>query len=121
MPESAQPRLQQEEERLYASHPLYSAGNKPRVFEQRMTGRGSCRVPSADCEELGPALRQKLLGTERRAALQFLEDRALQCANRRVGVAMSAAERLGHDSVDDAERLQVGGGDLHRFGRLRRL
>ena len=34
---------------------------------------------------------------------------------------MRAAQRLGNDPVDDAERLQVPGRDLHRFGRVGRL
>ena len=66
------------------------------------------RGRSADGEELGPALREQLVGAERRAAVELLDDRALERADRRVGVAVGAAERLGDDPVDHAQRLEVG-------------
>src|SRR5688572_19206344 len=86
-----------------------------------MTACGSGTTRSADGEELGPALLPKLVAAECGATVQFLDNRALDCPNCSIGVAVGAAEGLGDDSIDDTERLQVGRRDLHRFGGFRGL
>src|SRR2546425_4744570 len=52
--------------------------------------------------------------------LQRLGERALERLRGDRGVAVRAAERLGHDLVDEAEGLQAVGGDAEGVGRLRR-
>src|SRR5262245_24222422 len=63
-------------------------------------------------DELGGAL----VGEAPQRVLQ----RLLQALRRGRVVAMGAAERLVHDFVDQAERLQPVGSDAERLGRLRR-
>src|SRR5688572_19062424 len=52
--------------------------------------------------------------------LEGLEQRLAQRLECGLRVAVRAAERLGHDLVDQAERLQAGGGDGEGLGGLRR-
>src|SRR2546428_7507577 len=52
--------------------------------------------------------------------LQRLGQRALECLRSDRGVAVRAAERLGHDLVDQADGLQAVRGNAERLGRLRR-
>src|SRR5438876_12056978 len=52
--------------------------------------------------------------------LQRLGERALERLRGDRGVAVRAAERLGHALVDEAEGLQAVGGDAEGVGRLRR-
>ena len=44
--------------------------------------------------------------------------RPVEQPRRCVGILMRAAERLGHDAVDDAALEQIVRGDLQRFGRF---
>src|SRR5574341_2637164 len=53
-------------------------------------------------------------------SFQRLRQRLLERLHRRLGVAMRAAQRLGHDLVDEAERLQAVRRDAERLGRVRR-
>src|SRR2546423_11670848 len=52
--------------------------------------------------------------------LQRLGERALERLRGDRGVAVRAAERLGHDLVDEADGLQAVGGDTECFCRLGR-
>ena len=63
--------------------------NKRGEFERRMTGRVPER--SADGEKLGAALREQLVGSELPQPVEFLDERALERADRGFGVAMCAA------------------------------
>ena len=76
----------------------YRRRNKRAALERRMTERGS----SADGEELGPTLGDELVRTNGRAAVQLLDDRALERSDRSVGVTMRAPQRLRDDAIDDA-------------------
>ena len=93
---------------------------KRRDFEREMTEAGSCALqPMA--RNLARRWARSSSGPSLPQPSSSSIDRALQSADRRFGIAMRAAKRLGDDAVDDAERLQVGGRDLHRFGRIGRL
>src|SRR5688572_3240146 len=52
--------------------------------------------------------------------LQRLGERFLERLRRGLRIAVRAAERLGNDLVDQAERLQAVRGDAERLGRLGR-
>src|SRR5882724_678754 len=52
--------------------------------------------------------------------LERLGESALERLRRRLRVAVRAAERLGNDPVDQAERLQAAGGDAELLGRIGR-
>ena len=54
---------------------------------------------------LGAPLCAKLIRAELSATVEFFDQRALQCADRRFGIAVGAPERLLDDPVDDTERL----------------
>src|SRR5262249_18424648 len=64
---------------------------------------------------------EQLLGRQVLQAAKAVLDRLLEVLGRLRVVAMRAAERLGHDLVDDAERLQARRGDAEAFGRLARV
>src|SRR5205807_4169085 len=89
---------------------------KRRHCEQEMTEAGSSS--SADGQELGAPLSPEFVRSEFAAAVQFLDQGALQCANGRFWVAMGTAERRGEDTIDDSETVKLGRRDLHRFRRL---
>src|SRR5262249_16795786 len=52
--------------------------------------------------------------------LERFGERALERLRRGLRIAMRTAERLGHDLVDEPERLQPARGDAERLGRIRR-
>src|SRR5215212_11942391 len=76
---------------------------------------------SADGEKLRPPLLPQLVRRQLGAAVQLLENRTLECADRCLRLAMSAAQRLFDGPIDYPKRLEVGRGDLHRLGSLGRL
>ena len=81
-----------------------------------MTGAGS--YGSADREKLGPALSASSSGPSCPQPSNSSINAAFRLRDRRGGIAMRAAQRLGDDPVDHAQREQIGGGDLHRFRRV---
>ncbi len=64
---------------------------------------GPVSAPSADREIFGAALRTKLVRTELAAAVKLFNERALQCADRCIGIALRPAERLLDNAIDDPE------------------
>src|SRR2546426_8243398 len=67
------------------------------------------------------ALLDQLFGLFLLQLLERLGERLAQRLRGGLGVAVRAAERLGHDLVDQPERLQPAGGDSQHVGRLGRL
>src|SRR5215217_5117511 len=76
--------------------------------------RGS--LGSADGEIFLAALRAHLVGREKCERIEFLGQRAAERCDRFVRIAVGTADRLRHHPLDDAELLQMLGGDPHRLG-----
>src|SRR5690606_18860097 len=78
------------------------------------------RRGAADGEKAFFALPAKLLSGLSHQRVQLFPDRRAESFGRRLGIAMRAADRLRHDSVDNAQLGQILRGHLHCLGRQRR-
>src|SRR5512141_935857 len=88
-----------------------------------MNGNSAAMVPwqLTDSQEFGPALIENLGSIQLGQAIQFFEDRGLEVVDRLRWSSVSAANRLRHDTVNHAKRLQIARGNPHRLGRIGRL
>ncbi len=88
-----------------------------------MNGNSAAMVPwqLADGQEFGPALIENLGSIQLGQAVQFFEDRSLEVVDRLRWRTVGAAQRLGHDTVYHAKRLQIARGDPHRLSCIGRL
>src|SRR5688500_763891 len=73
---------------------------------------------AANGEEFVAALAAYGFAIEPLEAVERIGDGVCGRGDGRAGVAVSAAERLGDDPVDDAKTLEILGGDFHIGGRV---
>src|ERR1700729_2709943 len=92
-----------------------NATRTKRTSDARRRARGRVFVPRADAAILAVARFEQSFGRLRFEPPQSAFDRVVDARDEAGRVAVRAAQRLGHDLVDDAETLEGGRGQLPPF------